>query len=69
MIRSARQYEETRSQLERLALLLASTEAGEAGDDGFRDVQAAALASQMQDLRDELHEYDVGGQPDDGARH
>lgn len=56
MITNERQYEQTRKQLERLATLLASTEAGEAGDEGFRDVQAAGLA--IQDLRDELHEYE-----------
>jgi HTH-type transcriptional regulator/antitoxin HigA len=58
MITNERQYEQTRKQLDRLAALLASTEAGDAGDDGFRDVQAAALASQMQDLRDEVQEYE-----------
>ena len=58
MITNERQYEQTRKQLDRLASLLASTEAGQAGDDGFRDVQAAGLASQIQDLRDELVEYE-----------
>lgn len=58
MITNERQYEQTRKQLDRLASLLASTEAGEAGDDGFRDVQAAGLTSQIQDLRDEILEYE-----------
>jgi HTH-type transcriptional regulator/antitoxin HigA len=58
MITNERQYEQTRKQLDRLAALLASTEGGDAGDDGFRDVQAAALVSQMQDLRDEIQEYE-----------
>lgn len=58
MITNERQYEQTRKQLDRLASLLASTEAGQAGDDGFRDVQAAGLASQIQDLREELVEYE-----------
>lgn len=58
MITNERQYEQTRKQLTMLESLLASTQAGEAGDDGFRDVQAAGLASQIQDLRDELTEYE-----------
>ena len=58
MITNERQYEQTRKQLDRLASLLTSTEGGQAGDDGFRDVQAAGLASQIQDLRDELVEYE-----------
>lgn len=58
MITNERQYEQTRKQLAGLEALLASTQAGEAGDDGFRDVQAAGLASQIEDLRDELNEYE-----------
>ena len=58
MITNERQYEQTRKQLSMLESLLASTQAGEAGDDGFRDVQAAGLTSQIQDLRDELTEYE-----------
>lgn len=58
MITNERQYEQTRKQLGRLESLVASTEAGEAGDDGFRDVQAAGLASQINDLRDEILEYE-----------
>lgn len=58
MITNERQHEQTRKQLAMLESLLASTEAGTAGSDGFRDVQAAGLASQIQDLRDELTEYE-----------
>lgn len=58
MITNERQYEQTRKQLAGLESLLGSTQAGMAGDDGFRDVQAAGLASQIQDLRDELEEYE-----------
>ena len=58
MITNERQYEQTRKQLTMLESLLASTEAGTAGNDGFRDMQAAGLASQIQDLRDELSEYE-----------
>jgi HTH-type transcriptional regulator/antitoxin HigA len=58
MITNERQYEQTRKQLTMLESLLASTQAGEAGDDGFRDLQAAGLASQIQDLRDELTDYE-----------
>lgn len=57
MITNERQYEQTRKQLAMLESLLAATQAGDAGDDGFRDVQAAGLASQIQDLREELTEY------------
>lgn len=45
MTTNERQYEQTRKQLEGLESLLASTEAGEAGDEGFRDVQLAQLRS------------------------
>jgi DNA-binding XRE family transcriptional regulator len=38
--------------------LLESTNAGTAGDDGFRDLQVAAIGSQLEDLRDELSEYE-----------
>lgn len=58
MITNERQYEQTRKQLEGLESLLASTQAGKAGDEGFRDVQAAGLASQVMDLREEIGEYE-----------
>lgn len=58
VIINERQYEQTRKQLRGLESLLASTEAGEAGDEGFRDVQVAGLASQIEDLRRELDDYE-----------
>lgn len=58
MIGNERQYEQTRKKLEDLERLLASTEAGAAGDDGFRDLQAAGLSGQIGELRDELGEYE-----------
>jgi HTH-type transcriptional regulator/antitoxin HigA len=58
MITNERQYEQTRKQLTMLKPPLAGTLAGTAGNDGFRDVQAAGLESQIQDLRDELTEYE-----------
>jgi HTH-type transcriptional regulator / antitoxin HigA len=58
MITNERQYEQTRKQLSTLESLLASTQSGTAGDDGFRDIQAAGLASQIQDLREEVAEYE-----------
>ncbi len=58
MITNERQYEQTRKQLTMLESSLAGTQAGTAGNDGFRDVQAAGLESQIQDLRDELTEYE-----------
>ncbi len=59
MISNERQYTNTRRKLADLETLLAATVAGEAGDDGFRDVQIAALESQADDLREELAEYEV----------
>lgn len=58
MIANERQYQQTRKMLGELEHLLASTSAGTAGDDGFRDLQAAGLRSQVDDLRDELDEYE-----------
>lgn len=58
MIANERQYQQTRKMLGELEHLLASTSAGTAGDDGFRDLQAAGLRSQVEDLRDELDEYE-----------
>ena len=58
MIANERQYQVTRRKLGELAELKASVERGAAGDDGFRDFQAEALESQMDDLREELAEYE-----------
>lgn len=58
MIANERQYRVTRKKLGELADLQASIEAGTAGDEGFRDLQAGALDSQMDDLRHEIAEYE-----------
>jgi len=58
VIANERQYQVTRKKLAELAELKASVELGTAGDDGFRDLQADALESQMDDLRDEVAEYE-----------
>lgn len=59
MIANDRQYQQTRKKLADLDALILATEAGEAGDDEFRDIQAAALQSQATDLRDEIEEYEA----------
>lgn len=59
MITNERQYQQTRRKLTDLEALIAATEAGKAGDEGFRDVQVAALESQATDLRDEIAEYEA----------
>ena len=58
MISNDRQYQQTRRKAGELEQLLAAVEHGTAGDDGFRDLQADGLRSQLADLRDELAEYD-----------
>lgn len=57
MITNERQYQQTRKKLTDLEALIAATEAGEAGDEGFRDVQLAGLQSQADDLREEITDY------------
>jgi HTH-type transcriptional regulator/antitoxin HigA len=58
MIANDRQYQQTRKKTGELEHMLAAVQAGTAGDDGFRDLQSDALASQLDDLRRELAEYD-----------
>ena len=58
MIANDRQYQQTSKKATELERLLASIHDGIAGDDGFRDLQAEALQSQLDDLRVELAEYD-----------
>ena len=58
MIANERQYQQTRKKLADLDALSAAVDSGTAGDDGFRDLQAAGLASQSRDLCDELAEYE-----------
>lgn len=59
MITNERQYTQTRKKLGELEALIVATESGEAGDDGFRDLQLSGLQSQADDLRDELAEYET----------
>lgn len=58
MISNDHQYQQTRKKYAELGQLLASVEAGRAGEDGFRTLQAQALRSQMADLREEVEEYE-----------
>ena len=58
MIANERQFQHTRKQMVELEHLLASVLAGAAGDDGFRDIQRAALEGQLADLREEVAEYE-----------
>jgi HTH-type transcriptional regulator / antitoxin HigA len=58
MIANDRQFQHTRKRITDLEQLLVSVEDGTAGDDGFRDLQADGLRSQLDDLRTELREYD-----------
>ena len=58
MITNERQYLHTIKKLADLESLTAATRRGDAGDDGFRDLQIAGLESQIADLRDELAEYE-----------
>jgi HTH-type transcriptional regulator / antitoxin HigA len=58
MISNDRQYQQTRKKASELERLLAAVDDGTAGDDGFRDLQADGLRSQLTDLREELAEYD-----------
>ena len=58
MIANERQYQQTRKKLAELDAPRASVDAGTAGDEGLRDLQTAGLASQSDDLRDELAEYE-----------
>jgi HTH-type transcriptional regulator / antitoxin HigA len=58
VIANERQYQHTRKQIVELEHLLASVVAGTAGDDGFRDIQKAALDGQLADLHEEIVEYE-----------
>lgn len=58
MITNERQRQHTRTKLADLEALIEATRRGDAGDDGFRDLQVAGLESQATDLRDELAEYE-----------
>ncbi len=59
MITNERQYQQTRRKISDLEALATATEAGDAGDEGFRDLQIAGLRSQADDLREEIAEYET----------
>lgn len=58
MIANERQYQVTQKKLAELTDLRSSVDDGTAGDDGFEDLQADALAGMVEDLRAELAEYE-----------
>jgi HTH-type transcriptional regulator / antitoxin HigA len=58
MISNDRQYQQTRKKAAELERLLTGVQNGTAGDDGFRDLQADGLRSQLDDLGAELADYD-----------
>ena len=58
MIANERQYQVTQKKLAELTDLRSSVDVGTAGDDGFEDLQADALAGMVEDLRTELAEYE-----------
>lgn len=57
MITNDRQFQQTRKKLRDLEALITATKVGDAGDNGFRDLQIAGLKSQAADLGDEISEY------------
>lgn len=57
MIANEHQYHVTRKKLRDLESLRDSALADPEDPDGFRDLQIAAIESQMEDLRDEVAEY------------
>jgi HTH-type transcriptional regulator / antitoxin HigA len=59
MIAHERQYQHTRKQIGELEHLLTSVLVGTAGDEGFRDIQQAALEGQLADLQEEVAEYEA----------
>lgn len=58
MITNERPRQHTSKKLADLEALIEATHRGDAGNDGFRDLQIAGLESQAADLRDELAEYE-----------
>lgn len=59
MTTNEHRHHPTRKKLAELDELITAAEAGDAGDDEFRDVQLAGLRSQADDLRQELTEYET----------
>lgn len=58
MIANERQYQVTRKKLDELASLRDSARNDTEDQDGFRDLQVAAIESKMDDLREEIAEYE-----------
>lgn len=58
MIANERQYQVTRKKLGELVFLRDSARNETDDPDGFRELQIAAIESQMQDLQEELDEYE-----------
>jgi HTH-type transcriptional regulator/antitoxin HigA len=58
VIANERQYRVTQRKLGELIELRASIAAGTAGDDGFEDLQADAVASMIDELEAEVAEYE-----------
>lgn len=58
MIANERQYQVTRKKLAELASLRDSARNDTEDPDGFRDLQVAAIESKMDDLREEIAEYE-----------
>jgi len=58
MIANERQYQVTQKKLAELADLRSAVDGGDAGDNGFEDLQADALAGMVEDLRAEIAEYE-----------
>jgi hypothetical protein len=59
MITNEHRHQQTRTKFAELNELITAVEAGDAGDDEFRDVQLAGLRSQADDLRREITEYET----------
>lgn len=59
MITTDQEYHQSREKLASLAGLVASTEAGRAGDHAFRDLQLAGLRGFAGDLRAEIAAYET----------
>lgn len=59
MVTDEHEYRQARTTLGELCELIAAAEAGDAGDDGFRDVQLAGMRSHADDLRQEIANYET----------
>ncbi len=59
VITTDQEYDQSREKLASLVGSIASTEAGAAGDDEFRDLQLSGLRSFADDLRTEIADYET----------